>query len=65
MVFDKKEEPYAGKLAMNWSKIKGPRTARVLIWPPTVDAKDYNSFRDNGGTVEQFKQLIVSQLERR
>jgi len=65
VAFDKKEESLAGRLAMAWSKVKGPRTARVLIWPPSVEAKDYSEFRDDGGTVEYFKQLIVNQLERR
>ena len=65
VVFDKKEESDAGKLAMAWSKTKGSRTARVLVWPPSVEAKDYCAFREGGGTVEGFKKLIVSQLERR
>jgi hypothetical protein len=62
VMFDKKEEASAGKLALVWRKEKGSRSARVLLWPPHIKAKDYNAFRDNGGTVEEFKQIILAQL---
>jgi hypothetical protein len=63
VVFDKKEEVLAGRLAGVWGCYKGTATARVFHWPPTVVGKDYCEFRDNGGTASEFKKMVISQLE--
>jgi hypothetical protein len=63
VVFDKKEEVLAGRLAEVWGCVKGTATGRVFHWSPGVVGKDYCEFRDDGGTAAEFKQMIVSQLE--
>jgi len=60
VVFDRKEEVFAGQLAVSWNKIKGFNSALVFHWPE-VEGKDYCEFRDSGGTFHSFRQMIQEQ----
>ena len=62
VAFDKKEEPFAGRLAQDWNNAKGSMTARIFNWPPDFTGKDYCNFRDQNFTSEDFQSLIYSQL---
>jgi hypothetical protein len=45
-VYDKNETNVASKLALEWDKQKGVRSASVFQWNPYLDIKDYCEFRD-------------------
>lgn len=60
VVFDKKEEVQAGKLAASWNRVKGSMMARVFHWPIDLDCKDYCEFRQTN-YVDDFLDLILRQ----
>lgn len=59
VIFDKKEEPYAGRLCQQWNRIKGSMKAKIFSWP-LGDFKDYNKFRETN-TAQEFEHLILKQ----
>ena len=61
--FDRKEELQGAGLAGAWEKQKGSLSSRVFHWPPSVEAKDFCEFRDEGGTADKFWDLVLLQLE--
>lgn len=61
--FDKKEEIVGAKFAQSWSKIKGFLTGRVIHWPPNFEGKDFCDFRDSGGTVDEFLNILQTQVD--
>lgn len=59
-VFDRDEEPYAGRLCSQWNKTKGFMTGKVFFWPPKFNIKDYCEFRERF-TIDEFKNLLSGQ----
>ncbi len=58
-VFDRKEEPFGGRLCQAWNRIKGSMTARIFQWP-LGDFKDYCEFRQTN-SAEDFRHLMLKQ----
>lgn len=59
VVFDIKEEVWAGRFAAAWNKAKGMMKAQVFHWPYVLGVKDYCKFREN---YSHFKMLVFEQL---
>ena len=63
VIFDRKEEHVASKVARSWNKIKGARTATVFQWPILEGGpKDYCDFRDKGFETAYLRELIYDQI---
>lgn len=58
-VFDRKEEPYAGRLCQAWNRKKGSMQARIFSWP-LGDYKDYCEFRKEQ-SASDFSALILKE----
>jgi hypothetical protein len=58
-VFDRKEEPFGGRLCQAWNRIKGSMTARIFQWS-LGNFKDYCEFRQEN-SADDFKHLMLNQ----
>lgn len=58
-IFDRKEEPFAGRLCQGWNRIKGSMQAKIFNWP-LGEFKDYCEFRKKN-SAQDFRALILKE----